>query len=267
MKISMWSSFLYGRTFESIIPAMSNAGFDSMDLSTEHLAELTGPADGKKRALQWKQMALDHNIPLLQTHLLLDADLSLQGIAGQKQLDILKRELEMTMLMEIPAAVIHAGTRDQDEENAAGILLQLCDFLRGSSTALALENLLEYDTRAEDLKKRIRLAGNHPKLGICLDTGHLHVTGGDPVEFLREGGPLLIALHIADNPGDKDLHMLPLGRGTVPWRPFMLELKSMDYKGIFNFEASGENSSLYPEILDHKLRYAAEVARVLLAME
>ena len=52
MKISMWSSFLYGRTFESIIPAMSNAGFDSMDLSTEHLAELTGTADGKKRYLK-----------------------------------------------------------------------------------------------------------------------------------------------------------------------------------------------------------------------
>ena len=92
-------------------------------------------------------------------------------------------------------------------------------------------------------------------------------TGGDPVEFLEDAGNLVTALHIADNTGIGDYHMLPLGRGTVPWRAFMRKLKTIDYKGIFNYEASGENSAEYPEMLDAKLLYSAQLARILLALE
>lgn len=268
MKISMWSSFLYGRKFETIIPSMHNAGFDSMDLSTEHLDELVASDNAAKRAIEWRDMGLEYNVPLLQTHLPLDSDLSVAGPSRDKQLDYLKRELELVMLMDIPAAVIHARMENNgNEDNIVDALLELCDFLKGSKTSLALENLFRCDTRAKDLISLINLADNHPKLGICLDTGHLNWTGGDPVEFLEDAGTRLTALHIADNTGIGDYHMLPLGRGTVPWRAFMRKLKSMDYKGIFNYEASGENSAEYPEMLDAKLLYSAQLARILLALE
>lgn len=268
MKISMWSSFLYGRKFENIIPAMHNAGFNSLDLSVEHLEEVTASPDARRKASRWRDMGREYDLPLLQTHLPLDTDLGVSGSAGQKQMDLLKRQLEMVMLMEIPVAVIHARPQPEScKECVISNLLELCDFLKGSGTALALENLLECDTTAQELMALIALAGNHPKLGICLDTGHLHKTGGDPVEFLEKAGSLITALHISDNTGESDQHMLPLGRGSVPWRPFIKKLKSMDYKGIFNYEASGENSACYPEILDDKLFYAAKVARIMLAWE
>lgn len=267
MRISMWSSFLYGRRFETIIPAMHQAGFNSLDLSTEHLEELVTGSAPRERARRWRDMGRDHDLPLLQTHLLLDADLSVRGSARVKLLDLLKRELELVMLMEIPAAVIHtraAGTGHKEE--IAEALLELCSFLEGSSSSLALENLVTGEVCARDLLELIALAGDHPRLGICLDTGHLHVAGGDPAAFLEEAGERLTALHIADNTGSHDDHLLPLGRGTVPWKPFMKKLKSMDYKGIFSFEASGENPAEYPEVLDAKLLYSAHVAKLLLAM-
>ena len=268
MKISMWSSFLYGRKFETIIPSMHNAGFDSMDLSTEHLDELVASPDARRRAIEWRDMARDYDLPLLQCHLPLDSDLSVPGSSRDKQLDYLKRELELVMLMEIPVSVIHARMENSGNENRiAEALLELCDFLKGSDCTIALENLFHCDTRAKDLISLIALADNHPKLGICLDTGHLNWTGGDPVEFLEDAGDLVTALHIADNTGIGDYHMLPLSRGTVPWRAFMRKLKSIDYKGIFNYEASGENSAEYPEMLDAKLVYSAQLARILLALE
>ena len=275
MKFSMWTSFLYGRPFESIVKSFQKAGFNSADLSVEHLDELLTSVCPLEQAKQWRDFARNHGVPLLQTHLAF-SDLTIPLKDSEKQMDFLKRELELAVAMEIPAAVIHvsgdggmANGADPGErsERIVQSLMKLSAFLRGSSTRLALENLLHAECRAEDLIRLIELSGKPAELGICLDTGHLHCTGGCQEEFLEQAADYLIALHIADNTGCADYHMLPLGRGTIDWRRFMHKLKSIHYPGIFNLEASGENSALYPEILDAKLNYAAQVVQVLLNLE
>ena len=95
--------------------------------------------------------------------------------------------------------------------------------------------------------------------GICLDTGHLNLAGGDPARFVTEAGPWLRALHIADNEGAADQHMLPYGRGTVPWEPFLKALGASGYDGLFNFEIPGE-THVPMEIRVAKLRYILEMA-------
>ena len=285
MKISMWTSFLYGRPFESIVRSLRKAGFDSADLSAEHLLELLDSARPLEQARRWRELADGLGLPLLQTHLALESDLTLQPNESGEQLDFLKRQLELAMFLEIPAAVVHVSqcsgidqpTADADrpgtgldperEEHAVWYLTQLSAFLKGSPTRLALENLFFAELRAKNLVSLIELAGKPPELGICLDTGHLHCSGGDQIEFLETAAPYLIALHISDNTGVTDYHMLPLGRGTIDWRRFMPKLKSIGYPGIFNLEASGENSPVYPEILDAKLDYAAKVVQTLMKME
>ena len=285
MRISMWTSFLYGRPFESIVRSLRKAGFDSADLSAEHLLELLDSDRPLERAKQWRELADGLGLPLLQTHLALESDLTLPPNESAKQLDFLKRQLELAMFLEIPAAVVHVsqcsgldqpvsdvdrpgtGLDPEREEHAVWYLTELSAFLRGSPTRLALENLFFAELRAAHLISLIELAGRPAEVGICLDTGHLHCSGGDQVEFLDAAAGYLIALHVADNTGVADYHMLPLGRGTIDWRKFMRKLKSIDYPGIFNLEASGENSAEYPEILDAKLEYAAKVVQTLMRME
>lgn len=285
MRISMWTSFLYGRPFESIVRSLRKAGFDSADLSAEHLLELLDSARPLEQAKQWRSLADGLGLPLLQTHLALETDLTLPLEESRKQLDSLKRQLELAMFLEIPAAVVHVsqctgidtpvpdagcpgtGLDPEREENAIRYLTELSAFLRRSPTRLALENLFFAELRAAHLISLIELAGRPAEVGICLDTGHLHCSGGDQVEFLDAAAGYLIALHVADNTGVADYHMLPLGRGTIDWRKFMRKLKSIDYPGIFNLEASGENSAEYPEILDAKLEYAAKVVQTLMQME
>lgn len=103
---------------------------------------------------------------------------------------------------------------------------------------------------------------NSPALGICLDTGHLNLVQGDPCKFLEEAGDKLIALHIADNLGNADHHMLPCGRGTVNWKAFMPKLKESPYRGLFNFEVPGERCSMRA-LQRLKLKYALELGRLM----
>ncbi|NLG35882.1 MAG: sugar phosphate isomerase/epimerase, partial [Lentisphaerae bacterium] len=81
--------------------------------------------------------------------------------------------------------------------------------------------------------------GCQKQIGICLDTGHLHLTGGAPAAIVREAGDNLIALHLADNLGKDDNHLFPFA-GTITWGPFLDALRASPYTGLFNFEVPGE---------------------------
>ena len=54
-----------------------------------------------------------------------------------------------------------------------------------------------------------------PAVGVCLDTGHRHL-GGDNPAAIRTLGSRLITLHIHDNHGQRDEHIMPLD-GTINW--------------------------------------------------
>lgn len=103
-------------------------------------------------------------------------------------------------------------------------------------------------------------------MGICLDTGHLNIAKGNPEDFITDTGKLLKALHIADNLGENDDHMLPFGRGTVDWKSVMRALGKISYGGLFNFEVPGERKCPI-EIRIAKLDYALALANSMLMMK
>ena len=76
--------------------------------------------------------------------------------------------------------------------------------------------------------------GVHEALGLCLDTGHRHLYG-DVAEGIRLGGRAISTLHIHDNHGARDEHILPLD-GTIAWAPFMHALGEIGYDGVFLYE-------------------------------
>lgn len=57
------------------------------------------------------------------------------------------------------------------------------------------------------------IAGGGDGLGFTLDTGHAHANGDDPLEFARWAGPRLTEVHLHDNGGTSDEHLIP-GEGT-----------------------------------------------------
>ena len=78
--------------------------------------------------------------------------------------------------------------------------------------------------------------------GFCLDVGHANLTNRNIKEYVKELGGRLTILHIHDNNGLEDLHMIPysyLATGSshvCDWEGFVEGLKEAGYKGVLAFE-------------------------------
>jgi sugar phosphate isomerase/epimerase len=140
-------------------------------------------------------------------------------------------------------------------------LRRISAFAKGGPVRICVENMCNEASgvrTAVDIIRYIEAVGAE-NLGICLDTGHANITPVDSAEFALAAGPHLHALHIADNLGKNDDHMLPYSRGTVKWPPVLRALRAVKYGGLFNFEVPGENRCPAPVRLA-KLDYALKLA-------
>ncbi|MBQ3126139.1 MAG: sugar phosphate isomerase/epimerase [Clostridia bacterium] len=78
--------------------------------------------------------------------------------------------------------------------------------------------------------------------GFCLDVGHANLTNRCIKEYVKELGSRLTILHIHDNNGLEDLHMIPysyLSTGAshvCDWQGFVEGLKEINYPGVLAFE-------------------------------
>ena len=77
-----------------------------------------------------------------------------------------------------------------------------------------------------------------PRVGVCLDTGHVH-TGGDPAAYARAVAGLIATVHLHDNAGDRDAHAMP-GEGTIRWPECLSAIRDAGYTGPWICEAGLE---------------------------
>ena len=76
-----------------------------------------------------------------------------------------------------------------------------------------IENSMDVDPiPLKELMKRI----SDPRIGVCLDLGHVNYSRTEPELWFEELGEWIGYLHVSDNNGVFDEH-LPLGEGTVDW--------------------------------------------------
>lgn len=71
--------------------------------------------------------------------------------------------------------------------------------------------------------------------GLCFDTGHQNLIGGNQRTYIQRVGKRLKALHIHDNNGDFDAHLMPYA-GNIRWEQFLQGLKDVGYSGDLSFE-------------------------------
>ena len=78
--------------------------------------------------------------------------------------------------------------------------------------------------------------------GFCLDVGHANLTKKNIKEFIKALGKRLTILHIHDNNGLDDMHMIPYSylattQSTVcDWDGFVQGLREIGYEGVLAFE-------------------------------
>jgi sugar phosphate isomerase/epimerase len=270
MKPSVWTSYFAELTPAEAIGTIGRAGWRYAELSDEHSAWLLQAGRPDEQGRYLNRVAAEQGVQVLQGHLWLMCDL-----AGPDQaaiVDILKRWLDLYLNIGIRAAVLHPAGRarydagdDPEVIEAAAIstLQALTAHLAGTELVICLENLFTHARTCSDLQRMIQAAGS-TNLGICLDTGHLNLAGRDQGAFIRQAGRQLCALHVADNEGWRDQHLMPYGPGTVDWRDVITALRAIVYTGLFNYEIPGERRAP-PDVLLAKLDYLKQVTRDLFA--
>lgn len=269
---SIWSSFDIDLSPEDMVLAMERRGLTVCELSDEHAAmllEREGTPTEVGRA--FGAYAKEHNLTFPQGHLWLKVRLC---SAEVDSVSILRGWFELFAAIGIRNAVLHldghslGAEASHEEVIAANVekLQLLAPYAEQLGLRICLENLGGHFASLESLLEVIRRV-NSPALGICLDTGHLHIHVRDMTQeqFILGAGAYLHALHIADNDTSGDQHLMPFGRGTVDWSSVMRGLNAIGYEDCFNYEIPGERRAPL-SVRDAKADYLKAVTSYLFSL-
>ena len=263
LKLSVWTNFFRDLSTENRLEEFARAGYKYMEFSTEDGENLLKRGKPEAEGRAYRRRAADLGIEVSQGHLNLQAD-----ILNRSDLEGLKIWLELHNAAGIKNCVLHYG-KGAANNFPPGLLLEkrgeaireLKEVIKGTGMRICLENLSR-DKDCSTLLDLIRYAGE-VNMGICFDTGHLILAGGNPAAFIGEAGFLLHALHIADNEGYYDQHFSPFfGKSAFPWPDFMKALAVNGYSELFNYEIPGETGAPV-EVLRLKLRYLKDLTAYL----
>lgn len=105
-----------------------------------------------------------------------------------------------------------------------------------------------------DLTRRVMEMADSPALGLNLDTGNFWLGGGDPVEYVREFGPLIEHVHWKDLPAAMEprrgqvngcgMSTIALGEGVIGIEAVYRELQAVGFDGDTTLEIAGEEAVL-----------------------
>lgn len=169
------------------------------------------------------------------------------------------RCIEAAAALGIPNIVIHTGyekglSREETFERNAAFFRPLLSLAERLNITLLAENFnkmcvdgLYWIDNASDLLSFIEFV-NHPRLQAVLDAGHDNMQKTTRREAVRLLGKHLRALHVQDNPGDDDSHMMPF-YGTLDIDSLMEGLLEIGYQGYFTFESGSMMKRFAPKDL------------------
>lgn len=222
------------RRFELI----KSAGFNSVMI---WWGDGTGNFEGQRFA--YRSLATKYDLYICNAHLPFDEcnDLWLDTSVGDEYSDIICKQIAECGESKIPTVVMHISRGlTPPPYNKVGLerLKKIVDVAEKNNVNLALENLrfVEY---IDFIFQNI----NSPKLGFCFDSGHNNFfTPG--IDILSKYRQHLFALHLDDNMGDADIHMLPFD-GTTNWDRIIKTLREIKYNGVLSLEVQQDRHEKY----------------------
>jgi sugar phosphate isomerase/epimerase len=267
--VSVWSDYFGEYSLEEAVEAFAEAGFRATELSLVHVNKL------KKRTdlAQVKRFLDARDFAMPQGHLSFTG-----GLCDPALVEEQRRELDMFAQLGVQYAVLHFnGGKELEAEERHARRLESVRILRehakGSGVTICLENLgsVPETHTVQQLNGIIDTLGGG--MGICLDTGHLHLTNGRGEtnqthrEFILGAGERLKAMHITENNGHNDVHQIPSSARTgIGWPEVVSAVKEIGYDGLFNLEILGENKCPLP-IRHAKLRFLKDMTDYMMTDE
>ena len=139
-----------------------------------------------------------------------------------------------------PGHTLFGQSREDGLQRLADSLWEITSFAARHQVKIAIEPADHYETdllnSCHEALDFIDQAG-YPGLGVLVDNGHEYVVGQDCAQTVLEMGSRLFHVHIDDNNGKRDQHLVP-GDGEFEFKPFLAALKMAGYNGYLCAELS-----------------------------
>lgn len=163
------------------------------------------------------------------------------------RMGILRRQMKICAMLGIPGMVVHGicksdGDREDFMKANAKMYSELLTTAEETGVRIYTENTCTRNCKTyfiyegadfNELRERL---GNHPLFGCCWDVGHANVQNVDQYKCITDMGDGLMAVHIHDNDGCRDLHLQPYSGGT-DYDGIINGLLDINFKGPFTLEA------------------------------
>lgn len=235
-------------TYQERIDAVMEAGFRYIDLSlytVQKEDELLVSRDWQENVKRIREKTAEMGGTFMQAH-------SPGGnpIAGDEAAQVLLettiRSIDICGMLGIPNIVVHAGmlpgiSKQQSFEQNRAFFEKLFPAMEKNCVNVLCENSTQknmgdmyFTNTGKDVKEFVEYV-NHPLFHACWDTGHGNCEGNQYEDILAIGEDLF-ALHINDNSGRGDEHLLPFF-GTTNMDEIMHALIDVGYQGVFTFES------------------------------
>lgn len=215
IRTGIFSWFSYPLPLRERLSLIKRAGFDATSL-------WWGDEDDECKNSQ-PDIARELGLDIDYVHASCDDPdcLWLDGIDGEDYLNMLISCVDDCSRHGIPTVVIHITrltSKPAVSQIGLGRMGRLLDWAEKRQVNLAIENM--NDTEHLDY-----VFANLPsdRIGFCYDSGHEHCSHPD-ADCLSRYGNKLFAVHLDDNWGDDDTHLLP-GDGSISWDITMEKLK------------------------------------------
>ena len=169
---------------------------------------------------------------------------------GQAVFEYYLRCVDDCAAFEIPAMVIHADIgHNPPPVGALGFARfgRLIDRAERRGVTIAVENLTR--TAQVDRARLLLERFDSPRFGFCFDSGHQNICRVGH-EWLARWPERLMALHLHDNDGSEDQHLLPFD-GNIGWPALMQAIAATGYPGAVALEVlhMGHEALLSEEFL------------------
>jgi len=252
--------FAYLGSYDAQYARIRDLGYDAADVSISDIGAkiYRDTAAMEKHCKEVREAAARNGVEIFQVHGPWPTDDKTEE-SRKIVWECMHRAVYGTYLFGAKYLVIHpqmpygwGSEEDADfsEKLTVELLRELMPDCEKYGVVLCLENMPMKAHRISVMKKIVEAveqvdSGN---IGICLDTGHSNVFAEDLGDVVRCAAPYLKVLHVHDNGGGWDEHLLPY-LGSCNWDSFTKALAEVGYDGVMSLETGGPVSKNMPDAI------------------
>lgn len=273
-----------------LLPRMAAAGYTGVDFNFWDLIRRLNwhdPAEADPWLAELARAAADAGLAWVQAHG------PVFSLFQESDDDRFQRDLAVSALracgrLGVPWMVMHPSTLripPEDIQQRRQLIEVNVDYFRSLlptceqyGVGIAIENITGKraespgvvrtpGSTAEELCAMID-ALDHPLVGACWDTGHAQLTGLDQRANLAALGSRLKVVHLHENDGLRDLHLLPFTfqDAASRWHEVMAGLREAGYTGDLTLEVAASFRAVPDALYDDLLHYSVRICRQLVEL-